>query len=599
MSGLGLLAISFSTIFSLCANELLAARGIGLPEASRRIIFQRLPKNAGAALLKSLSTDNANNRVQIIIKELNLGDDKWDTFEQVHRMERVATFSEISDLITRNLTHTDSRKDIYNKKIKPSKRVKQIKQSLESRDLHLYIAVRHSSTLLTVYEIITGDYPYQINYVTHIDLVQGKELLQLPQTFVVEEALARANNFPQALDNLLSLYGTDLDTFLMQLRTVKDRHYGLFSGLVAEHIETKQLNPVSLPIANIVGEGAVHISPYVEDIREITSFLLEEPNPEIQQHKNTIQLLASTELIANAINMLSDAFGSEKRGLMPQKVEQLLHDISTINVIAEVTPAPTTTKQQPALEEANDMEDTPSAAKHALTKKFTGEEHSEAITLAQLITLQRDLLNANGLSPEIKQIISTALQDLERIQKEQALAQHKHTMTRNVAPPSNRLQDEEAVEAQRYQNIEDVVAKLLEINSHFPPYIVSIKREALIKTLKKMGFVQIKNTSGSINHTKMETKDGNRVSISNHHSNERNSKLNRSILTQARNIRFMEALNRWNISKDSWKDKRVLIQLFINNKLRNTSDTKAINTLTKLDKTLERMEITLDSGVYL
>ena len=97
MSGLGLLAISFSTIFSLCANELLAARGIGLPEASRRIIFQRLPKNAGAALLKSLSTDYANNRVRIIIKELNLGDDKWDTFEQVHRMERVVTFSEISD----------------------------------------------------------------------------------------------------------------------------------------------------------------------------------------------------------------------------------------------------------------------------------------------------------------------------------------------------------------------------------------------------------------------------------------------------------------------------------------------------------------------
>ena len=511
-------------------------------------------------------------------------------------MEKVATFNEISDLITRNLTHTDSRKDVYNKKIKPSKRVKQIKQSLESSNLHLYVAVRHSSTLLTVYEVITGDYPYQINYVAHIDLVQGKELLQLPQTFVIEEALARANSFPQALDNLLSLYGTDLDAFLTQLQAVKDKHYGLFSGLVAKQIETKQIDPVSLPIADAIKGEEVRIypSPYVEDIREIIS-LLGEPDPKTQQHKNTMQLLASTELIASAINILSDAFGSEKRGLMPQKIEQLLHNISTINFTTEIVPSPTTTTQQTAPEEANAIEDTLSDQ----TKQFTGEEHREAITLPQLITLQRDLLNTKELSPEIKQIISTALQELEKLQKKQteALAQRKHTVTKEIASPTNSLQEED-VEEQRHQSIEDVVAKLLEINRHVPPYIVSIKRAALIKTLTKMGFVQIKNTSRSTNHTKMETKDGNRANISNHHSNEGNSRLHRAILIQARNIRFMEELDRWDISKGGWKDKRALIRPYIHNKLRKSSDTKEINTLIKLDKALAKMEITIESGVW-
>ena len=71
----GLAVLLFSIVFD--GVEVLATRrGVALSETSKRIIFQRLPQNAGSALLELLTSDKTNS-AWIVFKDPSLGDDKW------------------------------------------------------------------------------------------------------------------------------------------------------------------------------------------------------------------------------------------------------------------------------------------------------------------------------------------------------------------------------------------------------------------------------------------------------------------------------------------------------------------------------------------
>ena len=128
----GLAVVGFSAVFA--SGEVLATRGgAALSESGKRILFQKLSRNAGAAILQSMTSGKANNSAWIVIKDLNLGDDKWKIVDQVVRQDRVATFGEINEFILNNLASPNA----------------QGKQWLEESGLHLYIAVRHTPTLLS------------------------------------------------------------------------------------------------------------------------------------------------------------------------------------------------------------------------------------------------------------------------------------------------------------------------------------------------------------------------------------------------------------------------------------------------------------------
>ena len=314
-----LMAVSFSAIFA--SGEVLAAPGgMALSEASRRILFQRLPQNAGSALLGMLAADSSSS-TWIMYKDGNLDNDKWKILTPVYKTERVATLSEIGAFIENNALQTE-----------------QDKKLLENSELNPYIAVSHTPTLFSVYETVTSKRPYEIKHVTHIDLEQGKELFQLPSAFVVKEALEGADNFPQALEKLFSFYGTDLETFSQQLQAAKNKHAGLFSGLIAE------LDPAN----SVVGaeEGVVHISPspYMGDIDEM-AHLFGNSSKEREHWRGVLNLLASTELITNDIEVLLQGFDAETA--MPQELEQLMQEINAAKTMAEATPAPETIAEKP------------------------------------------------------------------------------------------------------------------------------------------------------------------------------------------------------------------------------------------------------------
>ena len=315
-----LMVVSFSAIFA--SGEVLAAPGgMALSEASRRILFQKLPRNAGSALLGVLAADK-NNNAWIMYKNLSSSDDKWGILTPAHKVERVVTFDEISTFIHTNLTP----------------QTENDKQLLKSSERHLYIAVSHTPTLLSVYETVTSKRPYEIKHVTHIDLEQDKELFQLPHAFVVKEALEGTDNFPQALEKLFSFYGTDLETFSQQLQAAKNKHAGLFGGLIAE------LDPAN----SVVGaeEGVVHISlsPYMGDIDEM-AHLFGNSSKEREHWRGVLNLLASTELITNDIEVLLQGFDAETA--MPQELEQLMQEINAAKTVAEATPAPETIAEKP------------------------------------------------------------------------------------------------------------------------------------------------------------------------------------------------------------------------------------------------------------
>ena len=323
-----LMVVSFSAIFA--SGEVLAAPGgMALSEASRRILFQKLPRNAGSALLGMLAADK-NNNAWIMYKNLSSSDDKWGILTPAHKVERVVTFDEISTFIHTNLTP----------------QTENDKQLLKSSELNLYIAVSHTPTLLSVYETVTSKRPYEIKHVTHIDLEQGKELFQLPSAFVVEEALEGTDNFPQALEKLFSFYGTDLETFSQQLQAAKNKHAGLFGGLTAQMTGLQQVELTYPNVEDGFGGEAVRVSPspYISDIDEIARSLGSSPE-ERSNWEGVLRLLAETELITNDIEVLLQGFDAETA--MPQELEQLMQEINAAKTVAEATPAPETIAEKP------------------------------------------------------------------------------------------------------------------------------------------------------------------------------------------------------------------------------------------------------------
>ena len=330
------MAVSFSAIFA--SGEVLVARGgMALSEASRRILFQRLPQSAGSALLEVLAADKTNS-AWVVLKDLNISSDKWGIVTQVYKTERVASFGEITTFIANSLANANAGQAVHGK------------QLLENSELHLYIAVSHTPTLLSVYEAVTNKWPYEITHVTHIDLDQGEELFQLPRTFVVEGALEGTNNFSQALGKMFSFYGTDLETFSQQLQAAKNKHSGLFSGLIAERPELQQLEPAYPNSEAGLGGDAVHSpSPYISDIDQL-AHSLGNSKAERNEQKSALRLLASTELIINDIEVLSQEFDAETA--MPQELEQLMQEINATKTVVETTPAPETAVAKPERKKA-------------------------------------------------------------------------------------------------------------------------------------------------------------------------------------------------------------------------------------------------------
>ena len=320
----GLAVLLFSIVFD--GVEVLATRrGVALSETSKRIIFQRLPQNAGSALLELLTSDKTNS-AWIVFKDPSLGDDKWKRVNPVAGQDRVATSGEMSEFILNNLAWQNA----------------QDKQLLEESDLHLYIAVPHTPTLLSIYETVTDKWPYKIDHVAHIDLAVDKELVQLPRAFVLERALEGTDSFSPALEKLLFLYGMDLDTFSQQLHAAKNTHSGLFSGLIAELTRLQQLDLADLNSSAGVGEETIHVlpSPYVEDIDQLARAGGNSPAERNEQQRG-LRLLASTELVMDDIEALLQEFDAGT--VIPPELEQLMHEINATKSMAEATPVPETT----------------------------------------------------------------------------------------------------------------------------------------------------------------------------------------------------------------------------------------------------------------
>ena len=184
--------------------------------------------------------------------------------------------------------------------------------------------------------------PHKIDHVAHIDLAVGRELFQLPRTFVLESALEGTDSFPQALEKLFSLYGMDLDTFSQQLHAAKNKHSGLFSGLIVELTGLQQLDLAYLNSSAGVGEEALHVlpSPYVGDIDKLARSL-GNSQAERKERMSVLRLLASTELVIDDIEALLQERDAET--VIPPELEQLMHEINATKAAAEATPVPETT----------------------------------------------------------------------------------------------------------------------------------------------------------------------------------------------------------------------------------------------------------------
>ena len=92
------------------------------------------------------------------------------------------------------------------------------------------------------------------------------------------------------------------------------------------------------PANSVVGaeEGVVHISPspYMGDIDEMVH-LFGNSSKEREHWRGVLNLLASTELITNDIEVLLQGFAAET--VMPQEIEQLMQEINAIKTVAETT----------------------------------------------------------------------------------------------------------------------------------------------------------------------------------------------------------------------------------------------------------------------
>lgn len=385
-----LLAASLSNIF---AGEVLANKGESALQLSKKALFKNLPNNAAAAILQQGILAKTKG-AWLAWQKLSASEDEWWHTTHVKTQDRVTTPEDIDTLLSKAFSTNNPNKNSL------------------GEELLVYVAVRHHSpTLLSVYKVVMATWPYEIAQVAHIDLAEGKELFQLPHDFVVEEALLEeTDSFPVALGQLFSLHRTNLDTFAQQLQAAKNKHTGLFSGLIAELVGLQILDTAYLNSAAGVGEEAVHVSPppYVNDVDEIANTLANS-----QVDKNTLRLLASTELIINDIEVLLREFDAETA--MPQKIADLMREINATKVEVEardtpvaekttVAAASNTTKE--ATETKNKVKKLPEVARPygefikqarlSMQTKNDGDTHS--------LTWLVKKLQSNGFSPPRKTI---------------------------------------------------------------------------------------------------------------------------------------------------------------------------------------------------
>ena len=327
-------AVGFSAIFGNGEAPAMKVKlGISVNKMSKRVLFKNLPKNAASALLINGVLGEAEG-IWLTWKKLDADEGGWWNSTPVKRSGKVATPDEIGNLISTVLADPPDDKKFLSDK------------------LHFYVAVHHNPTLLSVYEVVTENWPYKLTHVTHIDLTEGKEFFHLPSTFALEGALEGADAFPQALEKLFSFHGTDLETFSKQLHAAKNKHSGLYSGLITELTGLQQLESAYLNSVAGAGEEAVHVlpSPYVSDVDEI-AHTLGNSQSERNKKRNLLRLLASTEIIINDIDVLLQEFDAEIA--MPQELEHLMQEINATKAVPKATPvskAATVTEETPVSE---------------------------------------------------------------------------------------------------------------------------------------------------------------------------------------------------------------------------------------------------------
>ena len=156
-----------------------------------------------------------------------------------------------------------------------------------------------------------------------------------------------------------------------------------------------------------------------------------------------------------------------------------------------------------------------------------------------------------------------------------------------------RLEKEERVAAEQKQRSYEAMAEtLLDISKTHDAASnkTTTTRLEFVKTLTDMGFASVKQDGA--NHPSMVTKGNNTVNIPNVHKGERGAGLKKTILKQARSIRLMEELNKWEDDKGDWTAKRdELLTSYLEDRHNELSDgSREKRDLNRLIKALKEME---------